>query len=131
MPGGNFEIRRQRIHARVPRSVEQDTAANNRRHGVDGMRAEALLMRLGGCRLDAAEQLAAARKMTQGVNVRTHVAAQCQRIRRGTVSRRTDVLAVLLHQSEQKRRMRRVVRHAGKVGLRQIEDARAGDGLIE
>jgi hypothetical protein len=69
--------------------------------------------------------------MGQGVDVGAHVASQRERVRGGTVSCRAHIIAVLLHQSEKEWRMRGVMRHAGKVGLGQIENPRASDGFIQ
>jgi len=69
--------------------------------------------------------------MAQGVDVGAHVASQRERIRGGTVSRGPNVIAVLLHQPKQERRMRGVMRHPGKVGLGQVENPRGADCFIE
>ena len=47
-------------------------------------------------------------------------------IRRRTVAQ-PDVLAVRFHQAEEKRRMRRMVRHPDKIRLREVVDAGAGN----
>ena len=60
--------------------------------------------------------------MTKGIDMRAHVAAHGDGVGGGAVSSRSDVFTVLLHQAEQKWRMRWVMRHAYEVGLRQIID---------
>ena len=106
--------------------IEQDAATQNRRHGIDREAPEA-----GGIGLErrgfvTPVQAAAAREMTQGIDVRSYMAPQGKGFGGGAVACRADVLAVPFHQREEEWRMAGVVRHAGEVGLGEIEDARAG-----
>jgi hypothetical protein len=111
--------------------IQEHTAAEDGSNGVDGIAADAIGVRLHCRRIDAAVEFAAAREMAERIEVGADVAAQSQGIRSGTVAGRTDVVAVLLHKAEQKRRVRRMVRHACKVGLRQVEDAGGREQIEE
>ena len=60
--------------------------------------------------------------MTQGVNMRTDVAAERDRFGSGTDLAFRNIVAMPLRQGHHERRVVRVVRHAGKVRLPEIVD---------
>src|SRR5690242_21459949 len=86
------------------------------------MRVNSAGLALHWFHFDAAVQFPAARKMTQRIDVRSHVAAHRNRVRRRTHPVLRYHIAVLFGQSEEERRVRRVVRHAHEIGLPQIVD---------
>jgi hypothetical protein len=106
--------------------IEQDSAAQNGSEGVDREAGEPGGLGLERSGVLAPVKAAVAGKMAQGVDVSPHVSAQGESFGGGAIALGPDVLAVLFHHPEQERRMAGVVRHAGEVGLGEIEDASAG-----
>src|SRR6185312_8471995 len=122
MRGSDLEISRQRIDSNGARDVEQDAAAYDGRNRIDRVFFQAAGVRLYAFSLDSAEQFAAAGKMAQGVNVRTHMTAERNRVRRGAGAVGIDIFAVLLNETEQEWGMRRMMRHPREIRLPEIVD---------
>jgi len=123
MRGHDFEIRRQSIHAGFRGNIEQQPTPENRRNRIHRMPFDPAGIALQRSHIKSAMQFAAAGKMAQRVDMRAHMSAQSQRFRSRTRARRRDIFAMLLNQSEQIRRMIRMVRHARIIGLRQVVNA--------
>ncbi len=65
--------------------------------------------------------------MAQRINVRAHMPAEGQRLRSRAAAVGHNVIAVHLGQAEQEWRVRRMVRHADKIGLSQIVETGVGE----
>ncbi len=129
--GGDFEILREVGDARLRGDIEEDAAAEDGRDGVDGVTLDASGVRLQASHGLAAIQLAAARKVTQGIDVSADVTAQGKTFGGGAIAVAGDIVAVFLVEGEEVGGVIGVVRHAGVIRLREIVDARGLEGLKE
>jgi len=118
--GCDHEIDGENIGVLERRDVEENSAAEDGRDGVDRKALEPAGIGLRD--LAAIVQLAMAREMAESVDMRAHVAAERQGFGGGATAGARDVFSVLLDQAEQIGRMDGVMRHAHEIGLGEVVD---------
>jgi hypothetical protein len=120
----NRKISRQRVTVRLRLhfggDVQQHAAPKDGRDSVDTELAESAVIALHGRGLNPAVQLSVAGEVAERIDVRAHMSAERNGIRRGAGVAFPQHVAVFACEAEQIRRMRREMRHAHEVGLRQI-----------
>ena len=120
MLGCNYKVNGENVAMVETGDIEENAAAEDRGDGVDGKAFNAAGIGLGD--FAAIVQLAVAREVAESVDVGADVATQREGFGGGTAANGGDVLAVLLNQAEQVRRMHGVMRHADEIGLSEIVD---------
>ncbi len=121
------EILRQNFEAGNLWNVEQNAAPEDRLDRIDSMAFEARCVCLNVRHFFSAIQLAVAGEVTKRVDVSADVCAQRDSFRSGTAAAGIHVIAVLFVQSVEKRRVRRMVRDARVIGLREINGSAAAN----
>src|SRR4029077_14577267 len=98
--------------------VQQDAAPENRSDRVDRQALESAGIGLGD--FAAILELAMTREMTERVDMRAHVATESKSLGCRACARGGHIVAMLLDQAEQVRRMYGMMRHADEVRLCEV-----------
>ena len=114
------EVHGQRLGLFPAGDIQEHAAAADGRDRVHRKAIHAGGVRLHRGRYRAVVQVAAAREVAQGVDVRAHVAAESHRLGCGTDAVASDVIAVFLHQAEHVGGVHGMVWHPDEIGLGEV-----------
>lgn len=123
----NHKVDRQDVETDQARDVEKYAAAENRLNRVDREPFDAAHVFLNAGGFLSAVQLAVAGIMAERIDVRAGVRAQGNGFGRRARAALMHLLAMLLAETVQKRRVQRKMRDPDEVRLGQIDRATAGD----
>src|SRR6185312_3838700 len=116
------------------RNIDQHAAPENGRNRIDSKALEASRVALHARRFLSTMQPAVTTEVTERIDVRAHMRAQRDSLGSRTSATGIHVIPMLLVQPVQKWRMRRMVRHAGVIMLREVNRPAAlhrGDKLVD